>query len=202
MGGSNSSLGWANSDQMSQLFSSIMPLISKLSGAAQTGQGITTNTSSLMPNAGWFNNLSPEIKQGMWEPYNEAGRNMINQMGGNGMVSARGGFSGSGQTALADLYSKAGTQVGSQAWNMINPIQQQGFTNPWSAMTGYTGTGAGVTPSAVVNPGSPSVWSQAAPFGMALGANYALNNSKDIWSGLSSLFNGYSGSEMNLMSWL
>ena len=176
MGSSNASVGQFSTPQMSQLFSAIMPMIQQLAGAAGGGQGIFTDTSRMMPKQGWYSGIDDSIKQGMWEPTNEAARNMINTMGGTGMLSARGGYSGSGQTALADLYSKSATQQGQNAWNMINPIQQRGFTNPWDAMTGFSGTGSQLTPSPVVSQGQQSPFVTYAPYA----GLWALNNTDKI----------------------
>jgi len=191
MSGSSASLGQFNTTQMAQLFNAIMPLVAKASGAAIGGKPLTTDVSGLMPNQGWYSGVDESIKQGMWEPVNEGARNMINTMGGTGMLSGRGGYSGMGQTALADYYQKAATQQGLNTWNIMNPIQQLGYTNPWSIAAGYAGTGAGLTPNPVVKPGEQSAFSTYAPMaGMALGGSL-LNNLK--WG---NIFGG-----QNISSW-
>jgi hypothetical protein len=93
-----------------------------------------------MPNKGWYENLDPSIQQGMMEPTNVAAREMLNVMGGQGQMSARGGYSGEAQTALADLYSKGAQQAGMNAWNMISPIQQ----GQWGAQLGANQYGADI----------------------------------------------------------
>jgi hypothetical protein len=176
MGSSNASVGQFSTDQLSAVYNALMPLISKSSLAAQTGQPLTTNMAGYMPNQGWYEGLDQSIKQGMWEPTNEAARNMINVMGGQGMLSARGGYSGSAQTALSDLYSKSATQQGLNAWNMMSPIQMQGFTNPWGVASGYAGTGQQLTPSPVITPAQPSALATYGPMaGMMIGGSL-LNN--------------------------
>lgn len=170
-----SSVDWTTNPAMAALLQSMMPMINKAANAGMAGQGIFTDVSRLMPNAGWFSGLSPEIKQGLWEPYNEAALNMINTMGGQGLLSARGGYSGQAQSALGELYSKAGTNVGLNAWNMMSPIQNLGFTNPWNMLPQYAGVGSQLTPNAVVKPDEPNYFEQMAPIAGMFGLNYLFN---------------------------
>ena len=79
----------------------------------------------MMPTKGWYDNMSPEIKQGMWEPWNDAANQLQMNMGGQGQLGTPGaGYSGAAGTGLGQLYADAGQQVGMQAWNMMQPGQQ------------------------------------------------------------------------------
>jgi len=79
----------------------------------------------LMPTSGWYNSIAPEVRQGLWEPWNEAANQLQMNMGSRGQLgSSRGGYSGAAGTALGKLYADAGQQVGTQAWNMMAPGQQ------------------------------------------------------------------------------
>lgn len=190
MGSSGSNLSWANSEQLGQIYNQIMPMIYKASWSAQNNQPLSTNMSGYMPSSGWFNNLSPQVTSGLWEPYNQAAREMINTMSGSGLVSGRGGYSGAAQTALGKFYSEAGKGIGTQAWNMISPIQMAGYTNPWNVGSQYSGVGQSLTPSPVISQNTQSPWATYAPMaGMMLG-NSLLNNLPwgDIGSGIGSLF--------------
>jgi len=85
-----------------------------------SAQGV--NTSMLAPQQGWFSGLDSSIKQGLWEPVNEASRVMQEQMGRAGQWgSARGGMSGAAGAAMGELYGRASPQIGMQAWNMLSP---------------------------------------------------------------------------------
>jgi len=85
------------------------------------------------PTSGWFNSMSPEIMQGLYEPYNEAGRQMLELMGSRGQVGSAGsGYTGASGALLGELASQAGQQVGLNAWNMMAPYQMtanQGLFN-------------------------------------------------------------------------
>lgn len=109
----------------------------QVQGYSPTGYNVP-GISGLMPNTGWYESLDPNIQQSMMEPTNVAAREMLNVMGGQGQMSARGGYSGEAQTALADLYSKGAQQAGMNAWNMISPIQQ----GQWGAQLGANQYGA------------------------------------------------------------
>ena len=76
----------------------------------------------LMPTGDWFSSLDPSIKQGVWAPWNEAADMLSERMGGQGQLgSARGGMTGAAGAGLGELYSRAGQNVGLQAWNMMQP---------------------------------------------------------------------------------
>jgi hypothetical protein len=79
----------------------------------------------LMPTKGWYDSISPEVKQGLWEPWNDASDQMMANMSGVGQFgSPVGGMSGAALNAQGSLYADAGEQVGMQAWNMMAPGQQ------------------------------------------------------------------------------
>lgn len=77
---------------------------------------------AVTPSAGWFEGMSPDVKAGMWEPYKEAGNQMLEVMGARGQGgSPRGGYSGAAGTAMGELFADAGSQVGLDAWQMQQP---------------------------------------------------------------------------------
>jgi hypothetical protein len=80
---------------------------------------------NLMPTQGWYDNISQEVKQGLWEPWNDAANQLQMNMNVQGQLgSPRGGYSGAAGTGLGKLYADAGQQVGMQAWNMMQPGNQ------------------------------------------------------------------------------
>jgi len=86
------------------------------------------STESMMPSKQWWGGISPEVKEGLWAPWNEAAGQMMEKMGGSGQLgSARGGYSGTGERALGEFYSKAGQNVGLQAWQMTQPAMKTGW---------------------------------------------------------------------------
>ena len=79
----------------------------------------------LQPTSGWYNSIAPEVRQGMWEPWNDASNQMMANMSGIGQLGSPGaGMSGAALNAQGSLYADAGQQVGMQAWNMMQPGQQ------------------------------------------------------------------------------
>lgn len=82
----------------------------------------------IMPTQAWWTSLSPHVKAGLWQPWNEAARQMMETMGATGQLgSARGGYAGTGERALGELYSRAGKDVGLQAWKMTAPGALMGW---------------------------------------------------------------------------
>ena len=138
-------------------------------GTSGYGTGGFNNLGVPLPTQGWFSGLDSSIKQGLWEPWNEAALNMTNMMGSQGKLSARGGYSGSAQTALGDLYSKAGTQVGTQAWNMMNPNMMAAWQMPFQMAQASLGQ---TLPTNVVQPEEQSPFYSMLPMMAMLGMSF------------------------------
>ena len=86
------------------------------------------STQSIMPTQDWWGGISPEVKEGLWAPWNESAQQMMEIMGAEGTLgSARGGYAGTGERALGELYSRAGKDVGMQAWKMTAPGAMMGW---------------------------------------------------------------------------
>ena len=102
--------------------------------------------SAPQPTADWFNSISPEVMKGLWEPYDFAANQMAEQLNYSGALGSGGQYSGNAMNNFGDFYSKAGTQLGTQAWNMMSPgliqdynAQMQELLMPYQLM--------GMTPS-------------------------------------------------------
>lgn len=109
-----------------------LPTMGSLPGLPEMGEmpglpgeyGIPTqygipSTSQMMPTAGWYSGMSPELMAGAWEPYLEGMDVLRNELSSVGMLgSQRGGMSG----AAADVYSQylqeVTPQVAQSAWEM------------------------------------------------------------------------------------
>jgi hypothetical protein len=78
--------------------------------------------SPVMPSTDWYNNIAPEVRQSLWEPAQEGGRQMMEAMGAKGQVGSAGSpISGSAQTGMGKLFADYSQGIGSQAWNMMQP---------------------------------------------------------------------------------
>jgi hypothetical protein len=86
------------------------------------------DATGLTPTKGWYDSIAPDVKQGLWEPWNDAANQLQMNMGAQGQLGTPGaGYSGAAGTGLGRLYADAGQQVGMQAWNMMAPGQSQLF---------------------------------------------------------------------------
>lgn len=115
-----------------------MPAINRASGLASQGLGLydvgpapsaptynVVNPEMMMPTQQWWNSLSPNVKSGLYAPYQEVGQQLIETLGGRGAVgSPRAGYSGAAGAALGELGSNAARDVGMQAWQMTSPAMQ------------------------------------------------------------------------------
>jgi hypothetical protein len=98
------------------------------------------NVNSMMPTQDWWNSLSPDVMQGIWAPYQQASKGMLEQLGGMGQLgSARGGATGAAGAALGQFGADAANKVGLQAWQMSQPAMQAG----WNAQLAQNQQGYG-----------------------------------------------------------
>jgi len=120
------------------------------------------------PTSGWFDSMSPEIKQGLYEPYNESGRQMLELMGSRGQVgSGSSGYTGAAGVALGELGSRAGRDVGMNAWNMMAPNEMMANQAMWGAelARNQTGYNAATQEAMMDYGGQMEAWRM--PFSMA-----------------------------------
>ena len=146
-GGSEPSVQYQQSPEQRQMYQTFMPLMQKIGQAQQplwnippapqapqmpSMSGVLSGVSPeyIMPSEKWWDMISPNVKEGLWAPWNEAANQMMETMGAGGQLgSARGGYSGTGERALGELYSRAGEDVGMQAWKMTAPGMMTGYQN-------------------------------------------------------------------------
>jgi len=133
-------------------------------GFTSTGQAWQP-PAGLSPTADWYNNLSPEYMEGLWSPVQDAANQYTEFMGG-GAGSASGGWSGQAASGLGDLYARAGTQIGQQAWNM-GADQRQAMMLPY---TGALAALSGTYPEAVVQPPGMDPFTMLMGGGMTAGS--------------------------------
>ena len=86
--------------------------------------------SSAMPTQNWWNSISPNVKAGLYAPYQEAGQGLMEMMGAKGQGgSPTGGYSGAAGAAMGSLAGEAAKNVGLNAWQMTSPMMM----NAWNA---------------------------------------------------------------------
>lgn len=140
------------------------PIYGQSSGNAWTDLGVPMPTDQLM------SSISPSIKAGVWQPYQEAWNNLYSSALGEGLgVSARGGWSGQVGNLFTDFASKAGTQYGQQLWNMVNPNMMAAWQMPYQMAMGSLGQ---TLPTNVYQPGGSSGFNMGGAMsgaGMGLG---------------------------------
>ena len=134
-GGADVDYEW--SDEQKQAYNQAQPWVQQrvgqaLQGPPQMGAPPSIydipDSTGLTPTKGWYDSIAPEVKQGLWEPWNDASNQMMQNMSGVGQFGTPGaGMSGAALNAQGSLYADAGQQVGQQAWNMMAPGQSQLF---------------------------------------------------------------------------
>jgi len=151
MGSGGAETEYTQSPEARDLMQAIMPMVQGLGqygmgryfgGAPQLGApsmaGVLTDQqmydipdpSSAMPTAEWYESLSPEVKAGLYAPYEEAEEKMLSRMGSRGQLgSASGGLSGAAGAGMGELAGEAAKNVGLNAWQMTAPMAM----NAWQA---------------------------------------------------------------------
>ena len=148
-GGGGTNIQYAQSPEQAQLYQAIAPMVQGLanygtntyfSGAPNMGapsmSGVLSGVpmynipdpSLAMPTTSWWNSLAPNVKAGLYAPYEEAGRGMLELLGSQGQAgNARGGYTGAAGAAMGNLAAEAGKNVGLQAWQMTSPMAQMAW---------------------------------------------------------------------------
>ena len=160
-GGGGQDVKYTQSHEQEQMMKALMPMFQGLArygeeryfgGEANLGapsaQGMLTqqDPSTAMPTQAWWESLSPEVKTGLYAPYEEAGQGLMKQLGSRGQLgSARGGLSGATGAAMGELAGQAAKNVGLSAWQMTAPAamahyqagQQEDLADYNTAMTAW-----------------------------------------------------------------
>ena len=157
-GSSGTKTTYTSSPEQQQMYGALLPMINAMAqqGVSQMGQGnygmpsaptspsmsgvltgvpqyAIPDVSSMLPSSSWYNSMSPEVMQGIWAPYEQASKGMLEQLGSIGQLgSARGGASGAAGAAMGQFSADAANKVGLQAWQMSQPAMQAG----WNAQLG------------------------------------------------------------------
>ncbi len=138
MGGSPD-LKTGYSPQQQQIMTAGQPAYKRAGALAGEGLGLygigdspmapsynVVNPEIMMPTQQWWESMSPNVKQGLWAPYQEAGKGLMETLGTRGQSgSARGGYSGAAGVAMGELASRGAKDVGMQAWQMSQPAMSQ-----------------------------------------------------------------------------
>lgn len=151
-GGGSSKVEYTQSPEQQQLYQALMPLIQGMSNYGQQryfGEGVQQmgapsmggvltgqqmydipDPSSAMPTADWWGSLSPNVKAGLYAPYEEAGQGLMQMMNRGGQIgSPTAGYSGAAGVAMGQLAGDAAKNVGLNAWQMTSPMAM----NAWNA---------------------------------------------------------------------
>ena len=147
-GGSSTRTEYVQSPEQRAVYQWLIPLVQQMSLAGTLGTSPYTipgmpdvptlpspyeGLEKAMPTKAWWEGISPEVKQGLYAPWEEAGQRLSEQLSGAGVSgSARGGFSGAQAPAMADLWGQAAQQVPLQAWEMTGPQMQQAWTQDYA----------------------------------------------------------------------
>lgn len=95
-------------------------------GTYDVGKYNTPSVGKMMPSKGWIDRLDPGIKEGLWAPFQEANKQMVESMG-DSAGAASGGWTGAGGVAQGQFWEDAGKDFGTQAWGMVSPALQRGW---------------------------------------------------------------------------
>jgi hypothetical protein len=115
-----------------------MPSAPRMPSAAGVPLYDVPDISTMMPTYNWWGDISPEIREGIRAPYEDASLQMMEQMGARGQIGGESTpYSGTGQAALGEFWADAGTGMAQQGWSMVSPALRQG----WQAGLGRNITG-------------------------------------------------------------
>lgn len=168
-----------------RLYALAYPLAKRMATAGVEGAPLwdvpemPTVPGPVMPSSQWYQGIAPEVRAGVWAPYQEAAQQLGETFGSRGqMGSPRAGPSGAYGAAMGSFAADAARDVGMQTWQMTYPqmqqyrdelyasaLQQRGEVMqaqqaPYTMMPGYIGSMGGLPQYAT--PARPSPWAGAA----------------------------------------
>ena len=83
---------------------------------------------SMMPSRETYDMVSPQVKAGLWAPYEQAQERLMETLGGRGALgSQKGGYSGAAGAAIGELMSRGAEDVGLNIARMTLPQLQMGW---------------------------------------------------------------------------
>lgn len=90
-----------------------------------------------------YNFVAPQVQAGLWQPYQEAERRLLDVLQSRGQLGAPGaGVSGAAAAGLGEFYSQAARDIGLGTYQMSLPftqMAQQPLSQYWGAQTGQLG---------------------------------------------------------------
>jgi len=104
---------------------------------------------SLMPYEGWYKDIDPNLRDYVWEPYQEGSEKLARELAGVGMYgSQKAGMSGAAADVFKDYNIDASQDVTASLWDMTYPgmekhygTQVQQEQDYWNALLGQAKTG-------------------------------------------------------------
>jgi hypothetical protein len=151
--------------EIRELWKMAQPLAQRMGTAALSGRPLWDTPGPVLPTQEWYQGIAPEVKAGIWAPYQEAAQQLGETFGSRGQQgSARGGPTGAYGAAMGSFAADASKDVGLQAWGMTSP-QMMEYRNqllqaqqaPWSMFPSYLGGMGGLPMYAQPNQMNPYV---------------------------------------------
>lgn len=170
-GGSNNSPEFPS--EIRDLWRLAQPMAQRMGAAGMEGRPLWDVPGPVLPTQEWYQGIAPEVKAGIWAPYQEAAQQLGETFGSKGQQgSARGGPSGAYGAAMGSFAADASRDVGLQTWGMTSPQMMeyrnqmlQGQQAPWTMFPSYMG-GMGQLPM-YAQPNQMNPWVGAAGGAMA-----------------------------------
>lgn len=86
------------------------------------------NANMMMPSSEWYGNISGDVMKGVRAPWEDASNQLNEQLFSRGQAgSARAGVGGAAAAGQGEFWSRAGQQMGQQAWSMTGPQMMQNW---------------------------------------------------------------------------
>jgi len=88
---------------------------------------------NMMPGANWWADLDPSVKAGISAPYQDASKQLAEQLGAKGMTGSQASpYSGQAQAGMGQFWADAAPSMAQQGWGMVAPALQ----SEWGAQLG------------------------------------------------------------------
>ena len=137
-GGGKTKVEYSDSPEQRQLYKIGLPAVETVAQAVTSGQPlwqvpgmpqappVSSVPGPVLPTQQYFQSFAPELKQALWQPYQEVAQQGLEMLNFQGQLgSPRAGATGAAGAFMGDFMAKAAPQLAMQAWQMGAPEMQR-----------------------------------------------------------------------------
>ncbi len=159
-GGNDPQVSYQSSPEQTEMLKAIQPLVERMAAFGTGTGGVPYNIpdpQSMMPTKGFMDRLDPNVRAGLFEPFEQGLDILEGRMAGRGQLgNVRAGMSGAAADVFGRFSQQFLPQVAQSAFQTMQPALQTGYSallerekSPYSSLLGMA---PGLMPTGFVQP--------------------------------------------------